>query len=704
MDRTSWKPKIYKATETVDHKESLQDVHDSPSIVNAGKDIMKRQIQAYNDNPTPEGDSYGEPQGYPWQYGEESNFVYDYEASWKNATLKQERLHLLLEADKTIDNNLISELIEKNWGDLPYEWQQKIKNAGVIPMYESKANEGLIDNIWGLLIDSSRMQFLDEYMGDMNTPLMITMGVMSMPQTNEEVADALGVSKSEALKFISQWAYDNGITDTVYTEAKANEDDHKKSWGELDSIAKKGFSDIGYDQQSWDSEPEEVRAEMETVVKDNMSQENWKEVANKIYKEELNKGKKSGGESSYENWIDELDPIEIIMDNFDPDNKDGSVKCDHCGYELIHDGSIMSTNIQREAKDHMINNHINELESNASSTTSESKANEDVGDSWYTRIVKCDQCDGQGSLDDYDRPAWSAGMRGTTKCSSCDGTGEKEETQNITDPYGDLHYMNESKASEFSASDDLKLKCPACGFKELIGSWLANWTIKPNQTSYESKASEDYEEDKKIIDKLLKKNGSVSFDDFLAQHGDYPQSLRKSKRYKEGGEADPCWKGYKQIGMKDKNGKQVPNCVPNANESYLVEWGYDLDYDFAEIDNLEDAKQKAIDKGGNVYLDNTLVYSVIPSKKIDPDNDKSSFITANHLMDVESWGNWTEDPPKMSQHDEIIMMRDLGIADKTLKDMGYNLQKDGIEGLIDKIEKELSKFGIDLDKPEEQEE
>lgn len=24
---------------------------------------------------------------------------------------------------------------------------------------------------------------------------------------------------------------------------------------------------------------------------------------------------------------------------------------------------------------------------------------------------------------------------------------------------------------------------------------------------------------------------------------------------------DPCWKGYRQLGMKDKNGKQVPNCV-----------------------------------------------------------------------------------------------------------------------------------------------
>ena len=27
-------------------------------------------------------------------------------------------------------------------------------------------------------------------------------------------------------------------------------------------------------------------------------------------------------------------------------------------------------------------------------------------------------------------------------------------------------------------------------------------------------------------------------------------------------EEDPCWKGYHQYGMKDKNGKQVPNCVP----------------------------------------------------------------------------------------------------------------------------------------------
>ena len=25
---------------------------------------------------------------------------------------------------------------------------------------------------------------------------------------------------------------------------------------------------------------------------------------------------------------------------------------------------------------------------------------------------------------------------------------------------------------------------------------------------------------------------------------------------------DPCWDGYKKVGMKVKKGKKVPNCVP----------------------------------------------------------------------------------------------------------------------------------------------
>jgi hypothetical protein len=33
---------------------------------------------------------------------------------------------------------------------------------------------------------------------------------------------------------------------------------------------------------------------------------------------------------------------------------------------------------------------------------------------------------------------------------------------------------------------------------------------------------------------------------------------------------NPCWKGYEMIGMKKKNGKDVPNCVPIAEEYDVV--------------------------------------------------------------------------------------------------------------------------------------
>lgn len=33
----------------------------------------------------------------------------------------------------------------------------------------------------------------------------------------------------------------------------------------------------------------------------------------------------------------------------------------------------------------------------------------------------------------------------------------------------------------------------------------------------------------------------------------------------------PCWKGYKQVGMKEKAGKQVPNCVPESTAEAAIE-------------------------------------------------------------------------------------------------------------------------------------
>ncbi len=36
--------------------------------------------------------------------------------------------------------------------------------------------------------------------------------------------------------------------------------------------------------------------------------------------------------------------------------------------------------------------------------------------------------------------------------------------------------------------------------------------------------------------------------------------------WKKMSEEDPCWDGYEQYGTKDKDGKEVPNCVPKESE------------------------------------------------------------------------------------------------------------------------------------------
>ena len=59
---------------------------------------------------------------------------------------------------------------------------------------------------------------------------------------------------------------------------------------------------------------------------------------------------------------------------------------------------------------------------------------------------------------------------------------------------------------------------------------------------------------------------------------------------------DPCWKNYKQIGMKEKNGKQVPNCVPE--DAQLEAAFEDLMGQFAE--NAVDRENKTPKYAGKI--------------------------------------------------------------------------------------------------------
>jgi 8-oxo-dGTP pyrophosphatase MutT (NUDIX family) len=61
-------------------------------------------------------------------------------------------------------------------------------------------------------------------------------------------------------------------------------------------------------------------------------------------------------------------------------------------------------------------------------------------------------------------------------------------------------------------------------------------------------------------------------EDLQAIKADLATVLDQFEQYVD---ADPCWEGYEQFGMKEKDGKQVPNCVPDA-ENEPIEQNLDL--------------------------------------------------------------------------------------------------------------------------------
>ena len=46
---------------------------------------------------------------------------------------------------------------------------------------------------------------------------------------------------------------------------------------------------------------------------------------------------------------------------------------------------------------------------------------------------------------------------------------------------------------------------------------------------------------------------------------------------------EACWKGYKQVGMKDKGGRQVPNCVPDPDNKIPKQQKEDKDHDCEKV-------------------------------------------------------------------------------------------------------------------------
>ena len=71
----------------------------------------------------------------------------------------------------------------------------------------------------------------------------------------------------------------------------------------------------------------------------------------------------------------------------------------------------------------------------------------------------------------------------------------------------------------------------------------------------------------KVVDKVMDKGGSPfqgnAFGKAMQETGgDYEAAKAKLESGSPFKKKGPCWSGYEMIGMKNKNGKKVPNCVP----------------------------------------------------------------------------------------------------------------------------------------------
>ena len=82
-------------------------------------------------------------------------------------------------------------------------------------------------------------------------------------------------------------------------------------------------------------------------------------------------------------------------------------------------------------------------------------------------------------------------------------------------------------------------------------------------------------QERKLTDTELKRREEIAKDlsdeDFKKRYGARWKEVKMGVATKmaKNEQDDPCWDGYKQIGMKKKDGKQVPNCVPEE----LNSWG-----------------------------------------------------------------------------------------------------------------------------------
>jgi hypothetical protein len=85
---------------------------------------------------------------------------------------------------------------------------------------------------------------------------------------------------------------------------------------------------------------------------------------------------------------------------------------------------------------------------------------------------------------------------------------------------------------------------------------------------------------------------------------------------------DPCWDGYRQLGMKKKGGKKVPNCIPEDVEEFTLEEAEEI------FGDLDDTLTEAEYQGRTVKL-NKPMQGDVKKFKVYVKNEKGNVVKVN---------------------------------------------------------------------------
>ena len=85
---------------------------------------------------------------------------------------------------------------------------------------------------------------------------------------------------------------------------------------------------------------------------------------------------------------------------------------------------------------------------------------------------------------------------------------------------------------------------------------------------------------------------------------------------------DPCWDGYRQLGMKKKGGKKVPNCIPEDVEEFTLEEAEEI------FGDLDETLTEAEYQGRTVKL-NKPMQGDVKKFKVYVKNEKGNVLKVN---------------------------------------------------------------------------